>query len=99
MKLSDFGTVTEQKNLMDSRGKIIKNTVHTQEIGTNRYRAPETEGKYYDYKVDIFSLGVILFELITPFRTDSERMQAIDQLHNSPFPKEVDASIEKEVCS
>lgn len=82
---------------MDPRGKKIKNTVHTEEVGTKRYRAPEAEGQYYDEKVDIFSMGVILFELITPFRTDSERLQAIDRLRDCPFPKEVDASIEKEV--
>lgn len=70
---------------------------HTEGIGTKWYKAPELEGKHYDCRVDIFSLGVILFELINPFRTESERFDAIDHLRETPFPKDFDARFENEV--
>lgn len=71
--------------------------MHTEGIGTEGYKAPELDGKYYNYKVDIFSLGVILYELITPFRTRRERSEAIDHLLNCPFPKDCDTNFKNEV--
>lgn len=47
---------------------------HTGNIGTHFYVSPEQMlGLKYDQKVDIFSLGVILFELNHPFVTEMER--------------------------
>ncbi|KAF3337949.1 serine/threonine-protein kinase GCN2 [Carex littledalei] len=46
----------------------------TRQIGTFPYSAPELEkdGPQIDEKVDIYSLGVILFELWYPFSTRME---------------------------
>ena len=47
---------------------------HTGNIGTHFYVSPEQMmGLKYDQKVDIFSLGVILFEMNHPFSTEMER--------------------------
>lgn len=45
---------------------------------------------HYDDKVDIYSLGVILFELIYPCKNDEERFNAINTLQKNPFPKDID---------
>lgn len=52
---------------------------HTQEVGTKWYKAPEVDTSNYDHKVDIYSLGIILFELMIPFRTDAVRFKKIEK--------------------
>ena len=42
----------------------------------------------YNYKVDIYSLGVILFELLVPFGTDMERSCALMNVRNNKFPED-----------
>lgn len=98
IKIADFGTVTSHDNHVDSgRRRQSFSQKHTDGIGTILYKAPELEGKYYDYEVDVYSLGVILYELITPFHSDAERYDAIERLHNTPFPKDSDDSFKEEV--
>lgn len=49
---------------------------HTGNIGSHFYMSPEQMNSFqYDHKVDIFSLGVILFELNYPFTTEMERVK------------------------
>ena len=49
---------------------------HTGNIGSHFYMGPEqAAGKKYNQKVDIYSLGVIFFELHYPFNTDMERVK------------------------
>ena len=49
---------------------------HTGNIGSHFYMGPEqAAGKKYDQKVDIYSLGVIYFELHFPFDTEMERVK------------------------
>ncbi|KAF5455708.1 hypothetical protein F2P56_025256 [Juglans regia] len=56
VKVSDFGVARMQ----DQSG------VMTSETGTYRWMAPELiEHKLYDHKVDVFSFGVLLWELLT----------------------------------
>jgi len=53
VKISDFGLSTKY------------NWYHQEQIGSERYRAPETEKEGWDEKVDIWGLGQILFFLLT----------------------------------
>eukprot|EP00798_Chlamydomonas_sp_ICE-L_P001600 gene1601-32989_t len=50
--------------------------------GTGLYISPEIQGGWasYDEKVDLFSLGVIVFELFHPFSTGMERVVMIHEL-------------------
>ncbi len=57
-------------DLTDSPAKRGAAAQHTDQVGTELYMSPEqTERRPYDHKVDIYSLGLILFELLVPFST------------------------------
>lgn len=51
----------------------------------------------YNYKVDIYSLGVIFFELLNPFITEMERYQTLTRLRNNIFPSEFSKKFKNEV--
>jgi len=54
---------------------------HTKNIGTAQYASPEQLNEnYYDEKTDIFSLGIILFEMVYPLQTGMERHQTLKEL-------------------
>ena len=54
---------------------------HTKNIGTIQYAAPEQiSSNYYDYKVDIYSLGLVLFEMIYPMTTLMEKTERLEAL-------------------
>lgn len=62
---------------------------HTNQVGTQLYMSPEQlMGKPYNYKVDIYSLGIILFELLVPFGTHMERGRTLTNLRQNKFPTE-----------
>ena len=70
-------------------------------VGTTFYRAPEQEGfksratrqgkdTSYDMKADIYSLGVVLFELFSePFPTYMERAETLSRLRGEGLSKQV----------
>ncbi len=56
IKLTDFGLATNE----------INSSIHTFSVaGTINYMAPEVETRHYNDKCDLWSLGVILYELCT----------------------------------
>ena len=60
VKLADFGIACKYDPLDPP----------TQKCGTREYVAPEVlSSPHYDTKVDVYSLGVILFELLSNFET------------------------------
>ncbi len=63
--------------------KILLSTSElSSNIGTPLYNSPEQlNTNNYDYKSDIFSLGIILFELLSNFTTFSEKVKDISYLN------------------
>jgi len=47
----------------------------------------QLNNKAYDHKVDIYSLGLIFFELIVPLCTDMERHNELTRARKLEFPK------------
>jgi serine/threonine protein kinase len=73
LKIGDFGLAT------DSNFNEIK-----ENVGTPLYQSPEQiEGKPYNERVDIYSLGLILLELTSVFKTQSERRFVLEAVRNS----------------
>ncbi|XP_018403142.1 PREDICTED: eukaryotic translation initiation factor 2-alpha kinase-like [Cyphomyrmex costatus] len=97
IKIGDFGLVTAMIDGCDrthtpaaeNENVSLKNNVHTACVGTHLYMSLEQmNGQIYNYKVDIYSLGIIFFELLTPFSTDMERIVTLSNLKKSIFPKD-----------
>jgi len=70
-----------------------ENTVtnaHTFLIGTPPYVAPEQYSPLYDgkynFKVDIYALGIFIMEFFTLFNNKDEKIVAIKELRNDNIP-------------
>jgi serine/threonine-protein kinase len=59
-KLIDFGVARAENRLVQTRSATLK--------GKFAYMAPEQLGTEYDHRVDLFAMGVVLFELLTSTR-------------------------------
>lgn len=57
-------------------------------VGTCTYASPEQlrNNNVYDNKADIYSLGIILFEMFCPFTTEMERVKSIKDLRQGKVP-------------
>ncbi|XP_049885543.1 eukaryotic translation initiation factor 2-alpha kinase-like [Pectinophora gossypiella] len=88
VKVGDFGLATTMGDGQDaSADRAAVPHVHTSQVGTELYMSPEQRsGKKYDYKVDIYSLGLIMFELYYPCSTDSERITCLRNVRGGLYP-------------
>ncbi|CAN7990465.1 unnamed protein product [Ixodes hexagonus] len=95
VKVGDFGLVTALTggsvvatpsepttvSLTSESGRL------TDQVGTQLYMSPEQiDGLKYNQSVDIFSLGLIFFELLWPFSTQMERIQDLMNAKRLKFP-------------
>lgn len=69
-KIADFGLSTFTINTIVNNIKTenienIDNIEYTNNVGTERYMAPEANSSNYDNKIDIYSCGILLYELFT----------------------------------
>ncbi|XP_029793801.1 interferon-induced, double-stranded RNA-activated protein kinase isoform X2 [Suricata suricatta] len=77
VKIGDFGLVTSLKD-------YVKRTAHT---GTLQYMSPEQmSSQEYGKEVDIFSLGLILAELLYICPTVSETLKIFEALRGGKIP-------------
>lgn len=68
-------------SISDNSNRNILGNKHTAGLGTTIYVAPEQKStNNYNNKADMYSLGIILLELICPFNTDSEKARVIESL-------------------
>jgi serine/threonine protein kinase len=90
VKIMDFGIARS----MEAAGTRLTGSM----VGTPAYMAPEqVAGKPVDYRTDIYSLGLMLYEMFTgtqAFRADTAVAVALKQMREAPAPPhEVDPSI------
>ena len=77
IKLGDFGFST----------KSFEN--NNEDLGTFGYIAPEIlAGKNYDYRVDLYSLGVVILEICYNFSTQMEKYEVIKDIDNFSYSHE-----------
>jgi serine/threonine protein kinase len=68
-------------------------------VGTVTYAAPETiTDSGYTTQADIYSLGIILFELMYPLKTQMERAQVLNALKKGSFPDDFVTAYPKEMA-
>uniref|UniRef100_A0ABM5F0X9 Eukaryotic translation initiation factor 2-alpha kinase 1 n=1 Tax=Pogona vitticeps TaxID=103695 RepID=A0ABM5F0X9_9SAUR len=91
VKIGDFGLACrdiiqeDTPHLLSARK--INELIHTSGVGTCLYASPEQlQGSHYDFKSDMYSLGIILFELFQPFGTEMERNEVLMGLRKSQIP-------------
>jgi serine/threonine protein kinase len=62
-------------------------------LGTPLYISPEqAEGRHGDHRSDLYSLGIILYEImtgVTPFRGETTMAILVQHLHDAPTPPEL----------
>lgn len=113
VKVGDFGLVThiadadadaaaDADGYADSKGAGVgvrhAQHRHTYRVGTHLYMSPEQlQGRRYGYKVDIYSLGIILFELLQPFGTEAERVSCLMRLRDHHYPQHFQEKYPNEV--
>lgn len=101
---SDSEDEKEEMKVQSSTSKLktyksqirIDKQQHTKNVGTMQYAAPEQlQTNDYNQKVDIYSLGLILFELIFPMKTLMERNEKLKNLkEKNILPKVFDENKE-----
>lgn len=92
LKIGDFGLATLTNCATGASNRVVSRT-HSANLGTIPYAAPEQiKYKFYDAKVDIYSLGIILIELLNVFATKMGFFKAIEEIDKGHFPKEMETN-------
>ena len=69
---------------------------NTSAVGTPLYQSPEQrEGKNFNEKVDIYALGLILFEMCNKFGTEFERRS---ELHKLRTERKLSKAFKRQFC-
>ncbi|NWW60059.1 E2AK1 kinase, partial [Ifrita kowaldi] len=91
VKIGDFGLACKDLLWDDAdqwfQTERINGLTHTSGVGTCLYASPEQlQGSHYDFKSDMYSMGVILLELFQPFGTEMERTEVLTHLRTGQIP-------------
>lgn len=88
LKIGDFGLATLSGSTASSSCHITHD--HSSAIGTLPYAAPEQiKSKNYNTKVDIYSLGIILIELMNTCSTASEFSNILKEVKDGRITEEM----------
>ncbi|XP_076449098.1 eukaryotic translation initiation factor 2-alpha kinase 1-like [Babylonia areolata] len=91
VKIGDFGLAKEYlpSSLSERQEGFTVAGEHSEGVGTETYAAPEQiKGTRYDNKCDMYSLGIILFEMCNRFTTDMERYKTINDVRQERMPEQ-----------
>lgn len=102
VRIGDFGLARAGEASAKVKGKSSVNSRLTASIGTSIYVAPEVKssgGGSYDEKADMYSLGIMLFEMSYPVKTGMERAKIIGDLRekDSMLPDDFEKSLNAEI--
>jgi len=100
VRLGDFGLSTELEHASEDAAVRVQRgpQVHTRGLGTPTYASPEQlNGDAYDQKTDIYSLGMVIFEMFNPTCTVMERHSLFARARNRDFPEAMVARYPKVV--
>ncbi|XP_067130011.1 eukaryotic translation initiation factor 2-alpha kinase 1-like, partial [Centruroides vittatus] len=90
IKIGDFGLAVCNSDIQGSYSPLLGTNEGSFGVGTTPYAAPEQRtGQIYDSKADMYSLGIILLELLHPFNTRMERAECLKNLNLGIIPEEV----------
>lgn len=97
-KIGDFGLATTTVcPCKEGADQQLTERSYTHDIGSPLYSAPEIHSKY-DEKIDIYSLGIILFEMCYPkMNTAMERIETLMKLRMKEinFPNDLNDDCKK----
>ncbi|XP_056392009.1 eukaryotic translation initiation factor 2-alpha kinase 1 [Hyla sarda] len=91
VRIGDFGLAC--RDIIQHSDPWLKkdgtnDSAHTSGVGTCMYAAQEQlQGSHYDFKSDMYSVGVILLELFHPFGTEMERNDVLRSLSSGIIPE------------
>ncbi|KAJ7342297.1 hypothetical protein JRQ81_010041 [Phrynocephalus forsythii] len=89
MKIGDFGLVTTGVDDLSAE--------RTRGAGTMGYLAPEQVLSHYGKEVDIFALGLILFEMLYTYETSHEKAKVWSKVREGIFPDKFSSEFPREV--
>lgn len=105
VKVGDFGLSRESSSdeKMAQKTEIVQvqkrrdtREDHTAGVGTRSYASPEQmNGSDYDSSTDVYSLGIMLFELLYPMSTSMERQKCLSRLRERTVPEDWENAVGK----
>ena len=91
VKISDFGMST---TLLDSKDKQVGSDL----LGTLLYNGPEViNTNEYSCYSDMYSIGIILYEMLNTFKTSMEKYENIDNVKQGIFSNEFSKEYKYEI--
>lgn len=89
VRLGDFGISRIDEKCNKKCNDDMIGEEFTSGLGSILYVSPEQlSSSHYDYRTDIFSLGMVFFEMfVQPFSTTMEKFLVFKQAKNGIFPK------------
>lgn len=95
VKVADFGLAKS----LEATKKLTRTDVY---MGTVNYTSPEQgEGKPLDHRTDIYSLGIVLYQLLTnkvPFEGEAPSSVIYKHVHESPVPpRKINSSLSSQI--